>query len=162
MSNWYAIYVRPRWEKKVSKLLETAGIHCYCPLNTLTRQWSDRTKEVHFPVIPGYLFVHVAGSQLGKVRLVAGVLNYVYYNGKPHIIPPHEIQELQQFVAQYYNSPIEAQQLNVGSKLVINTAQFSNQEAEVIALKNKKVILKLVNLGIKLTVQVASNKSSKK
>ncbi|MCB0716695.1 MAG: antitermination protein NusG, partial [Chitinophagaceae bacterium] len=43
---WLAIYTRPRWEKKVNKLLLEKKVECYCPLNKVTRKWSDRYKVV--------------------------------------------------------------------------------------------------------------------
>jgi hypothetical protein len=48
--NWFAVYTKPRWEKKVAKILTTKGIENYCPLNKVQRQWSDRKKTIldHF------------------------------------------------------------------------------------------------------------------
>jgi transcription antitermination factor NusG len=54
---WFAIYTRPRWEKKVHKLLEEKGIECYCPLNKVHRKWSDRIKIVEEPLFKSYVFV---------------------------------------------------------------------------------------------------------
>ncbi|HEV7622062.1 MAG TPA: transcription termination/antitermination NusG family protein, partial [Flavisolibacter sp.] len=47
---WYAIYTRPRWEKKVNGLLIQKGIESYCPLNKVRRKWSDRIKLVEEPL----------------------------------------------------------------------------------------------------------------
>ena len=64
--NWYAVYTKPRWEKKVAGLLERKGIESYCPLNKVQRQWSDRKKIVMEPLFQSYVFVHVgAGEHLG-------------------------------------------------------------------------------------------------
>ena len=56
---WYAVYTRPRWEKKVASLLDDKDIVHYCPLNKVTRQWSDRKKVVMEPLFKGYIFVQV-------------------------------------------------------------------------------------------------------
>ncbi|RYZ19047.1 MAG: antitermination protein NusG, partial [Chitinophagaceae bacterium] len=34
---WYAIYTKPRWEKKVAELLTRKGIENYCPLNKVVK-----------------------------------------------------------------------------------------------------------------------------
>jgi transcription antitermination factor NusG len=54
---WYAVYTRPRWEKKVAALLLHKGIESYCPLNKVRRRWSDRTKTIEEPLFKSYVFV---------------------------------------------------------------------------------------------------------
>ena len=54
---WYAIYTRPRWEKKVDLLLKDQGLESYCPLNKVKRKWSDRIKLVEEPLFKSYVFV---------------------------------------------------------------------------------------------------------
>jgi hypothetical protein len=31
MMNWYVVYTKPKWEKKVAEQLKNKGIACYCP-----------------------------------------------------------------------------------------------------------------------------------
>ncbi|MFN5931691.1 MAG: transcription termination/antitermination NusG family protein, partial [Sphingobacteriales bacterium] len=76
--HWYAIYTRPRWEKKVNELLEKKGIQTYCPLNRVKRRWSDRTKIIYQPLIPSYVFVCITEAEKAKVRMTDGVVNFVY------------------------------------------------------------------------------------
>ncbi|MEY3687769.1 MAG: hypothetical protein RIR84_610, partial [Bacteroidota bacterium] len=47
---WYALYTKPRWEKKVDKALQQKGIEAYCPLNRVKRKWSDRIKTIEEPL----------------------------------------------------------------------------------------------------------------
>ena len=89
MSNekrWYALYTKPRWEKKIHKSLQNKGIESYCPLNKVRRQWSDRIKVIEEPLFKSYIFVRVEEAMKTEVRYVDGVLNYVYWNGKPAIV----------------------------------------------------------------------------
>ena len=44
--SWFAIYTRPKNEKKVTFSLEKMGIEAYCPMITQVKQWSDRKKKV--------------------------------------------------------------------------------------------------------------------
>ncbi|URM37362.1 hypothetical protein LLY39_01890 [Flavobacterium anhuiense] len=44
--NWYVVYTKPKWEKKVADKLNQLGIECYCPLITQIKQWSDRKKRL--------------------------------------------------------------------------------------------------------------------
>src|SRR5688572_31880878 len=95
--NWYAVYTKPRWEKKVFKLLQKKEIISYCPLNKVSRKWSDRIKIVEEPLFKSYVFVHVTEDFLPQVRFVDGVLNYVYWQGKPARIKNEEIEVIQKF-----------------------------------------------------------------
>ena len=58
VARWYAVYVKSRYEKKTSKLLEDRNIETYLPLIGRLKQWSDRKKTVEEPLFKSYLFVH--------------------------------------------------------------------------------------------------------
>src|SRR5688572_5910878 len=109
---WYALYTKPRWEKKVDKLLAEKGMESYCPLQRVQRQWSDRKKIVDEPLFKSYVFVRISDEQQTAVRMVNGVVNFVYWMGKPAIVKDHEIQIIRQFMNEYDNvevtqTPIE-------------------------------------------------------
>jgi transcription antitermination factor NusG len=91
---WYALYTKPRWEKKVDKALQQKGIEAYCPLNRVKRKWSDRIKTIEEPLFKSYVFVKVEEKDRTEVRYVDGVLNYVYWNGKPAVIKEEEIMSM--------------------------------------------------------------------
>ncbi|MGZ4023417.1 MAG: transcription termination/antitermination NusG family protein, partial [Flavisolibacter sp.] len=77
---WYAIYTRPRWEKKVAGLLVQKQIENYCPLNRVRRQWSDRVKIIEEPLFKSYVFVKIEDEDRSLVRMTNGVVNFVYWN----------------------------------------------------------------------------------
>src|SRR5215470_16647273 len=89
---WYAIYTRPRWEKKVNSLLVEKGVESYCPLNKVRRKWSDRLKIVEEPLFKSYVFVKIDDREKTVVRMTDGVINFVYWNKKPAIVKEKEIQ----------------------------------------------------------------------
>ena len=43
---WYALYVKPRSEKKVATRLTNLGFEVCVPTQQVMRQWSDRKKKV--------------------------------------------------------------------------------------------------------------------
>ena len=96
--NWYAVYTKPRWEKKVAETLTNQKIHNYCPLNRVLRQWSDRKKFVYEPLFTSYVFVRVAERQLARLNQLDGILQVVYWLGKPAIIKEEEIEVIRQFL----------------------------------------------------------------
>ena len=94
--NWYAIYTKPRNEKKVADKLEAIGIESYCPTITSIKQWSDRKKKVTSPVLPSYVFVKITEPRRNEVFDVSGVVRYVFWLGKPAVIREEEIKLLKE------------------------------------------------------------------
>jgi transcription termination/antitermination protein NusG len=54
--NWYALYVRSRFEKIVASNLRGKGYEEFLPLYRGRSHWSDGSNDVHFPLVPGYVF----------------------------------------------------------------------------------------------------------
>src|SRR5436305_5342815 len=100
---WYAKYTHPRWKKKVNGVLLQKGIESYCPLNKVRRKWSDRIKTIEEPLFKSYVFVKVEEEERASIRMTSGVVNFVYWNGKPAIIKEKEIQTIRRFLDEYEN-----------------------------------------------------------
>jgi transcription antitermination factor NusG len=79
MKKWYAIYTKPRWEKKVNTILSQKGIESWCPIQRIERQWSDRKKIVEEPLFKSYVFVRISEAEKNEVIITGGVLNFVHY-----------------------------------------------------------------------------------
>src|SRR5271170_1513984 len=99
--NWFVLYTKPRWEKKVYTLLTGNNIEAYCPLNRVRKKWSDRWKWVEEPLFKSYVFVQIAPEDQTRVRLANGVVNFVYWLGKPAIIKDKEIETIRKFLNDY-------------------------------------------------------------
>lgn len=150
---WYAIYTRPRWEKKVNELLEKKGIQSYCPLNRVKRKWTDRTKIIYQPLIPSYVFVCITEPEKTKVRMTDGVVNFVYWLGKPAVIREQEIELIQRFLGDYEN--IEARQVDVveGQRVRILSGVLTNKEGFVVRIEHNRAYVYIESLGVELTAQ---------
>ena len=88
---WYIIQTRPRWEKKVADCLEQKGIESYCPVRKVKRQWSDRVKTLEEPVFRSCVLVKISSKQKTDVRLIEGVVNFIYQNGKPAQVKERQV-----------------------------------------------------------------------
>ena len=66
-------------------LLVEKKIESYCPLNKVRKKWSDRMKTVEEPLFKSYVFARVTGDEQTQVRMTAGVMNFVYWQGKPAV-----------------------------------------------------------------------------
>jgi transcription antitermination factor NusG len=151
---WYVLYTRPRWEKKVNVLLADKGFEGYCPLNKVRRKWSDRYKTVEEPLFKSYVFVHVEQSQLTALRAVPGVLNFVYWNGKPAIVREKEIIDIKKFLNEYAEVTALPIDLKPRMKVVITSGILMDKTAEVLDVGEKMIEVVIESLGYKLVAKI--------
>ncbi|MGJ7031910.1 UpxY family transcription antiterminator [Niabella hirudinis] len=148
--NWYAIYTKPRWEKKVSKLLADRDIVTYCPLNKVKRRWSDRIKMVQVPLLPSYLFVHIDSSAFQKIRETPGVINFVYIEGKPAIVKDYEVVRIRKFLSEFENVELVPFNPQKNQRVMINQGVLVEEAGRVVDLKNNKVTVEIESLNYHL------------
>jgi transcription antitermination factor NusG len=158
MSKWFAIYTKPRWEKKVNQLLTDKGVECYCPLNKVKRKWSDRTKTVEEPLFKSYVFVKVTEEERTNVRLTNGVVNFVYWNGKPAIVREKEIQAIKLFLGEHDNVQVRPMDLTVNHRVLITSGSFMDRTATVLDVRKKEVKVSIDSLGYELVALIDKNK----
>lgn len=153
--NWYAIYTRPRWEKKVASLLERKGIECYCPLNKVQKQWADRKKVIYEPLFTSYVFVCISNEEMLRVKQTDGVLNFVYWLGKPAVIRPEEIDAIREFLHEYETVSIErVDRINPNDKIQIVHGPLMLREGTVVEVGQKKVKVLIPSIGFNLVAEV--------
>jgi transcription antitermination factor NusG len=153
-SHWYAIYTKPRWEKKVHSLLSEKKIESYCPLNKVRKKWSDRMKTVEEPLFKSYVFARVNWDEQTKVRMTAGVMNFVYWQGKPAIIPAKEIETIRKFLNEYENVMTEPIQLKEDGRVTIRQGLFMDHEARILKIEGNKVKVVIESIGYTLVASI--------
>ena len=154
LKKWYAVYTRPRWEKKVAELLQRKGIEHYCPLNKVLRQWSDRKKLVEEPLFTSYVFIRVSEAEHLKVKQTDGVINLVYWLGRPAVIKEAEITAIKRFLSDYQNVQLERASVNVSDTVRIIQGPLLSMEGSVVEVMTHSVKVLLPSLGFTLTAQV--------
>lgn len=139
---WLVIYTRPRWEKKVDRLLQMQGIESYCPLRKVINQWADRKKTVELPLFNSYVFVHITEQEEYKIRQTLGVVNFIYYMAKPAIIRDHVIEKIRHYNHTYPDAEIiSLQEISTGDRIRVKNGLFYNQEGTVIKIQGKNVLM---------------------
>jgi transcription antitermination factor NusG len=151
--NWYAIYTKPRWEKKVDKVLREMNVISYCPLNKVRKKWSDRYKIVEEPLFKSYGFVYIEPGEMQQVRMVNGVVNFVYWNGKPAIVKDWEMDNIKRFLNEYESVDAVPLDLKLNSKVMINQGVMMGQEATVERILHNVIELRIETLGYKLVAK---------
>lgn len=150
---WYAVYTRPKWEKRVTEQLRKKRIDNYCPLNKVQRQWSDRGKLYHELLFTSYVFVHLNEKDRASVLQVDGVINFVYWLGSPAIIRDEEIDAIKGFVSEYSNITVEKKQVSVNDEVKVINGPLISKKGNVLEVLNSTVKVVLPSLGHILTAE---------
>lgn len=92
---WLAAYVKMHHEKKAQERLTAQGIESFLPIQTVTRQWSDRKKKVERVLISMMIFVYVDTEEQLRVLQTPSVLRYMVLRGErtPAVIPNHQMEQ---------------------------------------------------------------------
>jgi transcription antitermination factor NusG len=91
---WYAAYTSPHHEKWVAGQMSDHRIECFLPTYKSVRRWKDRQKKLDLPLFPGYVFVRIALKDRLEVLRLAGVVQFVAFQGKPAALPERDIEAL--------------------------------------------------------------------
>lgn len=152
---WYALYTKPRWEKKIDTVLVRKGVESWCPLQKIERQWSDRKKIIEDPLFKSYVFVRIDDTERTKVLMTDGVLNFVYYLGKPAVIKDAEVDLIKKYLAEKDASIfiISQEGFKEETKIKVNHGVFMGNEGTVLRGGKKKVYVKLESLGQVMVVE---------
>ena len=149
---WFVVYTKPQQELKVAGQLSAMGITNYCPTITLVKQYSDRKKKVTKPLLSSYVMVEVEENQRNNVFACSGIVRYLFFLGKPAVIPASEITLMQDHLNGVYND-FKVTTLSVGDSHTITEGPFSGVKGKVVETDNTKVKLELASLGMRITLK---------
>lgn len=153
---WYALYTKPRWEKKIHTALVRKGIECWCPLQKIEKQWSDRKKIIEEPLFKSYVFVSIDLKDRTALMSTDGILNFVYYLGKPAVIRDAEINLIKNYLDEKGTniSLISSEGFDETSKIRVTHGVFMGREGTVLRNNSrKKIYVKLESLGQVMVVE---------
>jgi transcription termination/antitermination protein NusG len=88
---WFVLYVKPRHEKNVCRILRGKGYEEFLPL--YGHRTSSRVTDL--PLFPGYVFCRFDAANRLPVMRVPGVFSIVSIAGNPAPVEPTEIAALQ-------------------------------------------------------------------
>jgi transcription antitermination factor NusG len=147
--NWFVLYTSPRAEKRVRERLKQDGIECYLPLHCCPRVWSDRVKLVDIPLFNSYIFVRCKPFELFPLLRVNGVLRVVFYDEKPAIIRPSEIEAIKRFIEH-----AKEKALCTGDEVEILTGSMKKRSGTIVKIKKKYLVLHIEQLTATVCVDM--------
>ncbi len=152
---WLVCYTAPRSEKKADALLKAKGIESFLPTQKVLKQWSDRKKWVVEPLFRSYLFVYITQSEEGAVLRTSGISRFVYYLGKPAVVPDKQIEDIRLLLRN--EVPVESipSNLKKGDRVRVNSGPLMDLEGQLIDIHGKrKLLIHLKGIDQSLVVEL--------
>jgi transcription antitermination factor NusG len=147
---WYVLYTTARAEKQVELKLQAEGVETYLPLHKCPRKWSDRVKMVEMPLFSSYIFVNTTDEKLRTLIRVNGVARIVYYNGKPAVMRPKEIEAIREFVQKAAERECE---FGLSEEVLVACGPLKDISGKIKKIGRKYLILHIEQMGITVCVK---------
>jgi len=155
---WYAIYTKPRWEKKLAERLEDKRIEHYMPLIKTLRLWSDRKKWVQEHLFKSYIFVHVNQDEYLSAIQTPGAVKYITFERKPVSIPPIQIEAIKIFVESGEDIIIDTPELKIGDRVQVIRGSLKGLEGTLVEFHQKhrvRVVIDAIQQSLHIKVPVS-------
>ncbi len=152
--NWYAIYVRSRFEKKVERCLKARHLDSFLPVIKEVRQWSDRKKKVDVPLFAGYLFVRIDLNDRVEILQIDGVVKFVGPNDRPSIVPEEQVKWVR-ILGGHSETLLHEPYVTVGDTVLVTGGPFRGLCGQVQRRKGPtRVIITLESITQSVSVEV--------
>jgi transcription antitermination factor NusG len=155
---WYAIRTATGRERLVSTQLQSKGYEDFLPVYRSMRKWSDRTKELEFPLFPGYLFCCFDFSNRLPILITPGVKTVVGFGKIPAPVTCEEIESLRRVVISGA-AATPWPYLAVGQRVQVREGALAGLEGILLQVKNTYRIVLSVEL-LRRSVAVELDRAS--
>ena len=140
VSQWFALAVKPRFDKAVARALESKGYETLVPLYKKQQGYAARSKESDLPLFPGYVFCRFNALTRLPILTTPGVTQILGTGNRPVPLSDTEIISLQTAIkAQVPLEPFPF--LEVGQRVRIEAGVLAGVVGIVIRFKQ---VLRLV------------------
>jgi transcription antitermination factor NusG len=156
-TQWFALVVKPRFDKAVARVLELKGYEILLPMYTKSHHYGNRSRHFELPLFPGYVCCRFDLQQRLPILTTPGVLRVVGNGNMPVALSHIEIHSLQ--TAMKAQLPVQPfPYLSAGQRVRINTGSLAGVEGIVLAPKpNLRLVLSITLLQRSVLLEVDRN-----
>jgi transcription antitermination factor NusG len=142
---WYALRVKPRFEKLVHTHLEQKGYEAFLPSYVSRNRWSDRIKDIRLPLFSGYTFCRFNVNDRLPILVTPGVQFIVGLGRTPIAVDETEIETLRHAVNS--GQPLRPwPYIKVGQRVEIERGPLQGLSGIVLRVKNVDRLIISVSL----------------
>lgn len=154
---WFALYVRPRFEKYAADQLSEKGYETFLPTYVSKRKWSDRVKAISLPLFPSYIFCRFDIHSRLPILMTPGVKSVVGVGRLPTPVDEREIAAVRHVM----ESKLPAQPwpyLSAGEIVRVETGPLQGIAGIVVRVKGVDRLIVSVSLLMRsVSVEIERN-----
>jgi len=154
---WFALRVRPNFEKMVAMALHNKGYEEFLPLYQARRRWSDRYRTLELPLFSGYLFCRIDLRHRLPLLMTPGLLGIVSSGRVPLPVDDIEVAAVQSIV----RSTLAAQPLSglaTGDRVRMQAGPLRGVEGVIQRVEGSfRLIVSVTLLNRSVSVKVDRN-----
>jgi len=113
---------------------------------------------VEEPLFKSYVFVKVDDAARTTVRMTAGVINFVYWDGKPAVIKEKEINIIRRFLDEHENVEVRSMNIELNQRVMITHGPLMDQVGRVVDVRHKTVKVAIDSIGYVLIAYIERTK----
>ena len=152
--NWYIVYTKPRYEKKVAALLTKKKIDSFCPLNCKQIEHFRKSKLLFEPLFSSYVFAFTDETSISLIRQVENVVSLVYWKSSPAVITSEEIESIKEFTSNYRNIKLERSDIIESGKTKVIDWPMYSIDGKILMIKSKTFKVHLPSLGFTMIAEI--------
>jgi transcription antitermination factor NusG len=142
---WYAVHVRTRFEKGVARNLRGKGYEEFLPLYRRAHRWSDRIKQIEFPLFPGYVFCRFNPVKRLPILTIPGVKAVVGFGKSITPVDETELNSIRAILKSgNYCEPWPY--LQIGQRVQVEYGPLAGTEGIVLMFKNTYRLVISINM----------------
>jgi transcription antitermination factor NusG len=153
-TQWFALVVKPRFDKAVARALEAKGYETLVPTYRKCHTYGTRSKSSELPLFPGYVCCRFDAHTTMPILSTPGVLRVIAIRSVPVPLSEIEISSLQTAIkAQLPVEPFPF--LATGQKVRITSGVLAGVEGIVLGPKpNLRLVLSITLLQRSVLLEI--------
>ena len=84
------------------------------------------------------------------VKLIDGILNYVYWVGKPAVVRPEEIDTIRKFLQEFSDVEVVNASVDATDKVIVKQGVLMNYKGIVVEVVGSKAKVNIESMGLQL------------
>jgi transcriptional antiterminator NusG len=154
-SKWYALYTKPRNEKKAAEELSKKGFEVFMPVLNTVKQWSDRKKKVQIPMFNSYIFVNTHYEKYYlDILQTNGIVKFVRIGKELSPIRNEQINYIKTFLTHEYELQVIGDiRPNLNQPVEIMEGPFKGMKGKLVEYRhNQYFAIEIEQIGANLLV----------
>jgi transcription termination/antitermination protein NusG len=159
-AQWFALVVKPRFDKAVAQALESKGYETLVPVYKKFHQYGKRSKHFELPLFPGYVCCRFDVEARLPIVTTPGVIRVLGIGNLPMPLSDTEIHSMQTAIkSQLPVQPFPF--LNTGQRVRLNCGALAGVEGIVLGTKGGlRLVLSITMLQRSVVLEIGRDQVS--